>query len=400
MKTILFVETGSGYGGSAVCLASMTEHLDRTAYRPIVAYYHEGMGIERMRQQGIPLVPLHRGRAWWELVHLIRRERVELVHGNNDLYSHIASVLAAGWTHRPYLMHMRGIRPLTRVERWLIRRIMHFIVLSNVGRAFYVEEGMPAERITMIHDALDLTVFNDHLDGRAVRRSLGIPDDAVVVGIVSRLVPKKGHRDLLYAVAQLSRDLPQVRCVVVGGDPRPREGYLKELKALACTLQIQERVIFTGWRNDIPALTSSFDIAVQVSEYLEGFGTSILEAMALGKPVVATAVGAVPEVVEDGKTGRLVPPANLDALTAELRALIMDRALREQYGLAGRERVERLFDQRVQAKAIEALYVRLLMDPSTRAPAMAGGPCSGCRPEGTRVSGAPGTSGGLHGARP
>ncbi len=362
MKTILFVETGSGYGGSAVCLASITEYLDRTAYRPIVAYYHEGMGIERMRQQGIPLVPLHRGRAWWELVNLIRRERVELVHGNNDLYSHVASVLAANWTRRPYLMHMRGIRALTRVERWLMRRITHFIVLSKVGQAFYIKEGMPAERITMIHDALDLTVFNGHLDGRAMRRSLGIPDDAMVIGIVSRLVPKKGHWDLLHAVAQLSREFPRIRCVIVGGDSDAHGAYLKHLKMLVRTLGLQEQVIFTGWRQDIPEVTASFDIAVQASEYLEGFGTSILEAMALGKPVVATAVGAVPEVIEDGTTGRLVPPANPDALADELRRLIADPTLRERYGRAGRERVEQFFDQRTQVQQIQSLYLQLLMD--------------------------------------
>ncbi len=362
MKTILFVETGSGYGGSAVCLASLIEWLDRAAYRPVVAYYHDGLGIERIQRQGVLMVRLHRGRSWWELVRLIHRERVDLVHGNNDLYSHVASVLAANWTRRPYLMHMRGIRALTRIERWLARRITHFVVLSKIGQAFYIKEGMPAERITMIHDALDLAMFNGRLDGRAMRRSLGIPDGAVVVGIVSRLVPKKGHWDLLHAVAQLSHELPQVRCLIVGGDPGPHGTYMKQLKEFTRALKIQERVIFTGWRDDIPAVTASFDIAVQASEYLEGFGTSILEAMALGKPVVATAVGAIPEVIEDGTTGRLVPPANPDALADELRRLVADRALRERYGRAGRERVEQLFDQRNQIKQVEALYTQLLMN--------------------------------------
>ena len=362
MKTILFVETGSGYGGSAVCLAGITEYLDRTAYRPIVAYYHEGFGIDRIRRHGIPLVRLHRGCSWVELIRLIHRKQVDLIYGNNDLYSHLASILAARWTRRPYLMHMRGIRALTRVERWLMRHIAHFVVLSKAGQAFYIKEGMPTERITVIHDAIDLAKFNGHLDNRTMRRSLGIEDDAVILGIVSRLVPKKGHWDLLHAVAQLSHELPQVRCLIVGGDPGPHGTYMKQLKEFTRALKIQERVIFTGWRDDIPAITASFDIAVQASEYLEGFGTSILEAMALGKPVVATAVGAVPEVIEDGKTGRLVPPANPDALAQQLRQLIVDRNLREQYGRAGRERVEWFFDQRIQVKEIEALYARLLMD--------------------------------------
>lgn len=360
MKTVLFVETGSGFGGSAVCLGNLIRCLDRSAYRPLVAYVAEGLAIRRLRQQGVELVPVHRGRMWWQLVRLIQRRRVDVVHANNELYSHAATILAAHWTRRPCVVHMRGIRPLTRRERWLIRYVDHFVIISQLGRRHYVQEGLPEAHSSVIHDGVDLELFDGPVDGNALRRSLGAQEDTVVVGVVSRLVPMKGHRDFLYALALVRRDCPRVRGVIVGGDVERQPAYLEDLRRQARALGLADSVVFTGWRDDVLALTAAFDIAAQASRYQEGFGTAMMEAMALGKPVVSTAVGGVPELVQDGQTGLLVPPGEPEALACALKRLAGSAAQRRRMGSAGRRRVAQWFDQRRLVKRMEALYEHLL----------------------------------------
>jgi glycosyltransferase involved in cell wall biosynthesis len=355
MKTILFVETGSGFGGSAVCLDNLIRSLNRQAYEPLVAYMGEGLGIERIQRQGVRTLRLRHGWRWGQLVYWCVRYQVALVHANNELYSHAATLLAAWVLRRPCLVHMRGIRAFTRLERLLIPLVRHFIVISEIGRAHYIEQGMPASRSSTIYDGILKEQFVPSTHAEA-RHSLGLAAQDLVVGIVSRLVPMKGHRDFLEALRVLAPELPALRGVIVGGDPSPGEPYLNELRQLARHLRLERQVVFTGWRDDVSAMTATFDVAVQASQYLEGFGTAIMEAMALGKPVVATAVGGVPELVENGRTGFLVPSGNPGALAAAILRLARDASLRERFGQAGRRRVEQVFDQRLLTRQIEQVY--------------------------------------------
>ena len=358
--TVLFVETGSGFGGSAVCLDTLLHFMDRAAYRPMVAYVGKGLAIERIQKQRVPLVLLHRGFAWLELVWLILRHRVDVVHANNELYSHCATILAACATGRPCVVHMRGIRSLTRLERVLIPLVAHFIVISDVGRRHYAREGIPASRSSTIYDGIDLQLYNGHLDGSGIRRTLGVHDDDVLVGIVSRLVPMKGHVDFLDAMTQVMRELPSVHGVIIGGDPEPGRPFLRQLLQLTRSRGLGKRITFLGWRDDVPTVTAALDVAVQASRYIEGFGTSIMEAMALGKPVVATAAGGVTELMEGDVTGLLVPVGDTLALSAAIRRLAAHPEQRRRFGQAGRRRIEQRFDQRQSTRRIEALYGRLI----------------------------------------
>ena len=360
--TVLFVETGSGFGGSAVCLDYVVRHLDRSRYRAVVAYNAVGLGVQRIQAQGIKTVRLNRGFSWLQLVDLIQREKVDIVHANNELYSHFASIMAARWARRPCVVHMRGIRKLTRLERSLIPRVEQFIILSKFGREFYIKEGIPREKTQVIYDGIDLSAFNGATKDPQIRKELGIAQNKVVVGIVSRLIRKKGHRDFLEASRRLALAHANVQIIIVGGDPDPKQAYFRELKLFVKNFGLGSRVIFTGWRDDIPALTESFDIAVQTSHFVEGFGTAVLEAMAAGKPVVATAVGGIPEVVQEGKTAFLVPPGSPTALAEAIERLVVNADERRRFGAAGRQRVERLFDQRNLITSVTKLYGRWMLE--------------------------------------
>lgn len=359
MKTILFVETGSGYGGSAVCLDHLLRTLNTSRLRCLVLYRAEGTGIQRIRAFGVPTVPMRKRAVLFQLIRLIVEEKVDLIHANNEIYSHAMTIVAARVTRRKCLMHMRGIRALTRRERWLVPWIHQFVVLSQFACDFYAKQGIPVLRMALVHDGIDLEQFSHPIGQEQARGLIGV-DGSPVIGMVSRLVPMKGHRDAVEALAILVKRHPAARLVFVGGDPHPDNRYLKSLQAYVSAYGLQGNVIFTGWRNDIAEVTAAFDVAVQASHYLEGFGSAAMEAMALGKTVVATRVGGLPELIEDGRTGILVAPGEPEQLAAAISRLLEDEALRQQMGDAAKARVQALFNQKQLTAKIESIYARML----------------------------------------
>ena len=370
MTTVLYVESGSGNGGAATCLASMLQFLDRNVYRPIVAYYNLGVGIQRIQSLGIETVPLPAGRRLWRLLRLIQTRRVDLIHNNDDLYSQMPTMVAVALTRVPCVCSLRMTRPLTRRERLWVPLVRRFVAVSEPTRQAFVETGIPADRIDTIWDGIDPERFSLKRRAGTVPLSAGLVLDPskLTVGLVGRLIPIKGIREFLDAARLIVDRLRSVQFVLVGSDPMSGEPHMQKWKAQVRRLGLTRQVVFTGWRSDVDAITPLFDVAVQASKYWEGLGTSLLEAMACGKPVVATRIGGVPDVVKDGVTGLLVPPGDSRALAEAVLTLLRDDGLRRRMGEAGRRRVEQLFDQRRLIKDVEQLYAQVL-NPSTRAAA-------------------------------
>lgn len=350
---ILYVESGSGNGGSATCLANLVTGLDRAAFAPIVAYYGDGVGIRRIREAGIETAALpSRGRAF-ALWRLIRRHKAHLVHNNNELYSQPGTMAAAALAGVPCVCALRATRALTRRERVWVPFVRRFLAVSEATREAYVRTGIPEGRIEVALDGIDVSRFPANGAHPASAAAL-------TVGLVGRMIPEKGIEPFLRAARLVADRIPQARFVLVGGDPTPDGRHMARWRALTETLGLAGRVEFTGWRSDIPALTAQFDVAAQASTYWEGWAMSLLEAMACGKPVVATRIGGVPEVVEHGVTGVLVAPGDVPALAEALTTLLQDAALRRRYGAAGRRRVETRFDQQRLIRQMERLYTELV----------------------------------------
>ncbi|MGH2511176.1 MAG: glycosyltransferase family 4 protein, partial [Candidatus Limnocylindrales bacterium] len=182
------------------------------------------------------------------------------------------------------------------------------------------------------------------------REEYGIAPDAAVVGVVARLEPEKGHPTLLEAWPAVLRAVPNAVLLIVGEGSR-RE----ELERQAAGLQITQRVVFTGRRDDVPAVTAALDVAVLPS-YREAQGLSILEAMALSRPVVASRVGGIPEVIEDGVSGLLVPPHDPEALAGAIVRLLTNHPLADMIGRAGHDVVHARFCIGLMVKAVEQIY--------------------------------------------
>jgi glycosyltransferase involved in cell wall biosynthesis len=233
-------------------------------------------------------------------------------------------------------------------------------------------EGREGARFAVVPNGIDLSRFTGPVRPCALRSEYDIPASAPLLGVVARLEPEKGHRHLLDAMPAIIRAVPEAWLAVVG------EGSQADaLRSQAAVLGVTERVIFTGRRDDISAITADLTIAAMPS-LREAQGISLLEAMARGVPVVASDVGGIPEVVTDGVDGRLVPPADSAALAGAIIELLCDPDLRRRLGEAGRRTVADRFSIDAQVRRIQAVYDEELARAGVL---LNGSPVSASRPE-------------------
>jgi glycosyltransferase involved in cell wall biosynthesis len=237
---------------------------------------------------------------------------------------------------------------LARLERALHASMQALLGNSAAVTAQLIAEGAPARRVHLIRNGIDLARFERPRARAALRAELGTSPDTVAIACVANLIPYKGHADLIDALARLPRDPPwELWCA--GRD----DGIGRALADRAAGLG--GRVKFLGARDDVPDLLAAADIGVLAS-HEEGFPNAVLEAMAARLPVVATRAGGIPEAIDDGKTGLLVPVRDPAALGAALVRLIGDAALRRRMGAEGRARVEAEFALDACAVAYARLY--------------------------------------------
>jgi glycosyltransferase involved in cell wall biosynthesis len=207
--------------------------------------------------------------------------------------------------------------------------------------------------LEVLYHGPDPEVFLHHWSADGIRAELGIPEDSYVVGSVANLKAHKGYDHLLRAADEVRRQLPNVRFVLIGQGPLERE-----LRLLASKLDLDGAVMFTGYREDAVRVASVFDVFV-LSSIHEGLSIALIEAMALGKPAIVTDVGGLPEVVEDGRQGFVVPPADPRALSNRIVQVLRDENLRRQFGIEAQKRAQ-AFQIGNAVRRIEEVYEELL----------------------------------------
>ena len=295
----------------------------------------------------------------------IRSSEVDVVHTilpDSYLVGACAAALAGG---RPLLMSRLSLN-LYQQEYKLVgfieRRILHRTVDAVIGNSDAMlrdlrSEGVNRSKLHLVYNGIDVRGFaNEMVDNATARRLLGISNGATVFTVVANLHPYKGHRDLLHALAALSRTWrSDWLCLFVGKDVHD---CLPELKRLCLEYGLSRNVEFLGPRTDVPAILSASDIHISAS-HQEGLPNNIIEAMCARLPVVATAVGGVPELVVHGQTGYLLPPQDVDRMTAALVALACAPVRRKAFGEAGFARVTSHFNIDTNVTAFESIYAGL-----------------------------------------
>lgn len=318
-------------------------------------------------------------RTQWRLAGEIRRHEVQIVHSYN-LYGNVFTIPAARLARAPVaIASIRSLGDMFTPLQWRVQRqVCRFadcvLVNSDAIRRALIAEGYAADRIAVIRNGLDL----DRLTctpggGERFRRQAGLPDDAPLVAVLARISPIKGLEYFLEAVVPLARRFPAARFAVVGAGymlPDGRGGtrdYQAELQRMATRLGLDGRLVFTGIREDVADVLSQVTVSVLPS-LSEGLPNAVLESMAAGVPVVASRVGGIPEAVDDGRTGLLVPARDSAALATAIGTLLENRALARRFGDAGRQRVLRDFRLERVVLETEALYGELLARARRRRP--------------------------------
>ena len=310
---------------------------------------------EMLRQaeaRGIPVARLTIRRDYdigllWKLRRVLRGLAPAIVHTHlvhADLFGYFAAkgaglrrVISSRHNDDPFRYRKRW----RRINRRLWRHVDAGIAISEAIKRFAVEvEGAPSDKVHVVHYSIEYQWRSDQ-DIEAVREqlraALGLDGDALLLGMVCRLVEQKGVAYALEATRRLRADFPSSHLVIAGDGEKAAE-----LRRLASALGIADRVHWLGWRHDAAELMAAFDVLLAPSLW-EGFGLVLLEAMSRRVPVVASRVSAIPEVVLHGETGFLFEPRDVDAMTRALQRLLKDRALRKYMGLLGAARLEEHF---------------------------------------------------------
>ncbi|MFB3068191.1 MAG: glycosyltransferase family 4 protein [Acidobacteriota bacterium] len=367
----LSVVSGSGIGalrtmqGSANCgaevgLASAPGGKLETLVRDA------GMQFYPIRNFVSELSPFKDFHALWQLDRLFARERFDLVHTHNSKAGFLGR-LAARKNHVPVVIHTVHGFPFHEAEKWVLRHL--FIALERIAAGWcdqmiavsqpmvewaQREKIAPPEKFVKIYSGIEVERFRDQAPRPELKRQFGIEAEELVIGIVSKLWEGKGHEHLIDAMARLLESGYRVKLLIVG------DGYLEEkLREKVKSLGIEKAVVFTGFWSNVPEMTAILDVSVLPSFY-EGMGRVVLEAMAAGKPVVASRVGGLTELVEDQVSGYLIPPGDVNALVKRLKTLITDPDLRQKMGQEGAHRIRPEHSAETMVKMTHQVYLRHL----------------------------------------
>ena len=364
-----FGVAGSSIHGVSRLFSWWFPRYDRQRFEPsLLGLKRPEPASERLREQGIEVEHLGRGRfdprILSDIVRAGRRRNARVLHVHGYAAADFGR-LAARRLGAALVLHEHFADPRLPGYQALADRVLaplthRAIAVSASTRDFLVRERhVPADRVRLIWNGAPLDEFAPRGAERrlSVRRELGLPDEARVIGTIGRLNVQKGHRYLLDAAARVFASAPDARLVIAGdGD------QAAALRAQAEALGLTPRVVFTGHRTDVPALLEAFDVFCISSTY-EGTPLTLFEAMAARKAIVSTAVDGCREVLQDGRTGLLVPPRDADALAGALTRVLGDPALRESLAEAARRESAR-YDIRECVLRMQALYDEVLAERS------------------------------------
>jgi glycosyltransferase involved in cell wall biosynthesis len=390
-RVLLFDHTAA-LGGGEIALANLVRYLDLKKVKPIVVLASYGPLVERLHAVAetyvLPLSPrvvahkkdklgiatLLRVRDALSvmiyiirLARFIRAHKIDVVH-TNSLKADIIGGLAARLAMRSVVWHVRDRieddylpKLVVRVFRLLCHLIPSYVIANSAATLRTLHLRSDA-RGTSIPSGVELsgklTVVHDGT-GPAVPEKRNRRRSGLRVGLVGRISPWKGQHIFIQAAALVNKHFPEARFFIIGAALFGEDQYEQEVRRLPSELGIQDKIEFAGFRNDIKPSIAELDLLVHASTKGEPFGQVIIEGMAAGKPVVATNGGGVPEIVEDGQTGILVPMGDVESLAEAICQILSDPVRAKAMGIRGRQRIADHFTLEQTARRVEAVYAEI-----------------------------------------
>jgi len=366
---ILYLHHTGRFAGAENSLLHLATHLDRSRFSPLFLCPSVGEFPDRLASRGVPVIhhefgsnsqPLRLVQSLVEIRRVIRERQIALLHANGP-QTNVPAGIVGRLLGVPVVWHARNcLRPgmvdIDRMTGFLPDRI---ICNSDAIRSRFLG-GLTEKKSLTILNSVDLADFDPELRGPSLRQELGIPVASKVLGMTSRLSREKGQQTLLEAVALLKGRFPDLYVLLVGDSIFTEdEDVPRSLREMADRLGISERVLFTGFRRDVPRLYGAMDIFILATD-AEPCGRVLFEAMAMARPVIGTDNGGTPEIVVDGETGLLFPYGDAATLSERITRLLEQPAEMARMGAAGRRRVEEHFTIDRYMEKTQRVYLELL----------------------------------------
>lgn len=373
-KKILYVSPNSLLGGGEINQMLLMSNVDEHAFDVEAVVSAEGPYAEELRRRNIavtviPMEPVRlRSRkapspaAAFRLFRHVRRLAADLIHSSSLPEDHHSA--AAGLMARVPVIHdaQTIIHRRMPFDRWRAASSARVICISRAIQSSLARAGLPTHNTEIIYSGMD-PLISETADRLKIRSEFSL-ENRDVVGIASRLSPEKGQEHFLRAAASVMDRFPNARFLIAGSAMYAPDGYDAYLEQLAGKLGLADRVIFTGFRRDALDVIHATDVFVCAADE-EALGRVVLEAMALGKPVIATDAGGPRETIEDGTTGLLVPPKDFRSLAEAMARLLSDMSAAREMGARGKRRAADLYTLTQNVEKVQQLYHEVLEQRAT-----------------------------------
>jgi len=302
-----------------------------------------------------------------KIASLIRKNNYDVIHcgASKDLWLIVPALKLADMNTPLLLSKQMGSFIIKKdiFHKWIYKRVNYALAISKVIAKNLVDTTpLPEEKILLLHNAIDTNKFNpEKVNSTKVRNEFKINDDEILIGMIARFSPGKGHEEFLYAANELTKKYENVKFMIVGEASKGEEEYEIEIKKLSENLGLNDQIIFTGFRKDTPEVLAAMDIFVFPS-HAEAFGIALAEALSMGKPSVCSNSDGVLDIAVDGETSLLFEKQNWKNLSEKIETLILNPDLREKFGTAARKRAVEFFDLNVFSDKLISIYEKALKE--------------------------------------
>lgn len=386
MNRILYTTAyGSPQSGASRMLLSMVKAISDYSISPVLLLPNDSFTVKEVwggidvQRAPIPLPNVSKSlpylakdlidlaRSINSMVALIKEKDIELVHLNEifDVYGAMAAKVAGV----PCVWHVRANLEPWRLMRFALPRIALkladaiIVVSESVQTHEFRSQGINTSKIHVVHDPRpEEESFFPDCDGRSIREEFGIAHDGFLITLVAKLSRRKGHKVLIQALPEVLTHFPQSRVLIVGGEMEGRhhQEYAQEIKTLPPKIGVGDRVVFSGFRDDIPQIMAASDVIVHCSTYPDPFPGVVLQSMAMGKPVIASKVGGPLEQIQNGESGILVEPGDVAGLAWAICHLLSNERQRISIGDSGLRRLNSFIGVTEYAERIIDIYEKVL----------------------------------------
>ncbi|MEI6334860.1 MAG: glycosyltransferase family 4 protein [Methylococcaceae bacterium] len=401
-RNILYVENGIGYGGAIICLRHLVRNLDRSRFTPLVVTGRTSLDYQDIANESqwqyiadrtidnvglrarlakvawlndLPVLRFMSGQVlaraddmfnflpfFLRLLWTAKCFRADLIHANNEPLCNRAALLVGKVLCIPCVCHVRGgDHEGSGFMQWTYSLPDHFISVSQwVSKSMRDKLHIPAEKISVVYDGIALEKLDIHADGAEFRRIYDIPDEAFAVGLVGLLIPWKGQALFLDAAKLLREKIPLLKMLIIGGTPDDCLAYEDMLRQRVSDEQLTGLIVFTGHVSTMETVYNGLDVVLSASTAPEPLGTVVIEAMAMGRPLIGPNHGGAKEMMQHEVTGLLFTPGDAQSLADSIERLYRNKTLRFTLGVNARLAALNAFEVETHVEHIQSVYQQLL----------------------------------------